>query len=96
MALKSFPGRSFRKTRNSGTFRHISFCFLSMASTRKEVTNKVFGPLEQPKSAMPTLSPKKLTQSLAIAPSMIGLALIMDVLYTNICRVKNMHVRNIP
>lgn len=56
--LKSFPGRSFKYTRNSGgarpNSRHLSQKMLVISAT----ANEVFGPEEQPRSAMVTQSDK--------------------------------------
>lgn len=52
MVLKSFPGRSLRKTWNAGDKRFKRWQALLVVSKISETTNRVLGPEEQPESAM--------------------------------------------
>ena len=50
--LKSFVGRSFRNTMNSGAGSDVSLQVLMIASMMLPTMDSVFGPEEHPRSAM--------------------------------------------
>lgn len=60
--LKSFPGKSFRNTRNSGGDRPSSQHFLYMMLMISETAMKVFGLDAHPRSAMVMVSGKSVQQ----------------------------------
>jgi hypothetical protein len=51
MVLKSFPGRSLRKTWNMGAFRLNPWDAAWIVSIISQISNSVLGPDEHPKSA---------------------------------------------
>ncbi|KAF4383376.1 hypothetical protein G4B88_023950, partial [Cannabis sativa] len=80
-ALKSFPGRSLRKTWKVGELMFNDWEEASMMSKMLETTVSVLGPEEQPKSAILKHFGNTLSQYTLMLSSSIGLTIDITSLY---------------